>query len=341
MPITKRIPDYASITTAEDVDYLDVSKEGGSAFTEPTGGSRKWSIADLKLQMEDELTFDNFYTVDGTLSSTRTVTMGANKLSFMGAQTGFGIAVPVSWVHIQSNPETQPLTVGTTVLPTMFNVHNSGNMGMGTVGDATNSFATDSRLRISSVNRGGTAVAISQSGFVGESIGINTVVSGGASGEAIGLKTVANNGSNSRAIQGIAQSSASSYNIGIEGTSRNGTSYSIGGNFTAGAGAGTESVSGVIGVWSTVQGGPNLKKTAFKATFGDNTAAATNVGFDIDLTVTMGSKSIGLDIACSGSTFNAAIYVRSGDIYFLGLANTGVADRLWNNGTDNIVRIGP
>ena len=73
-----KITDYTPLTTLSDGDLSDWSNfDEVSAYD-----SRSVSWADLKTNIQNQITFDNIYTQDGTLTGNRIVSMGVNDLTF-------------------------------------------------------------------------------------------------------------------------------------------------------------------------------------------------------------------------------------------------------------------
>jgi len=73
-----KITDYTPLTTLSDGDLSDWSNfDEVSAYD-----SRSVSWADLKTNIEAQITFTNLYTADGTLTGNRVVSMGVNDLTF-------------------------------------------------------------------------------------------------------------------------------------------------------------------------------------------------------------------------------------------------------------------
>ena len=81
-----KITDYPAKTAFDDGDLYDVSSyDGVSAYT-----SEKMTFTQLKNELNSSLSFSSIYDADGSLTSTRVVTLSAsNYLSFEGGETTF------------------------------------------------------------------------------------------------------------------------------------------------------------------------------------------------------------------------------------------------------------
>jgi len=86
-----KITDYTPLTTLSDGDLSDWSNfDEVSAYD-----SRSVSWADLKTNIQNQITFDNIYTQDGSIAANRTVTLGSNDLDFSLGTGNFSIGVGV------------------------------------------------------------------------------------------------------------------------------------------------------------------------------------------------------------------------------------------------------
>jgi len=86
-----KITDYTPLTTLSDGDLSDWSNfDEVSAYD-----SRSVSWADLKTNIQNQITFDNIYTTDGSIGANRTVTLGSNDLDFAVTTGNFSIGVGV------------------------------------------------------------------------------------------------------------------------------------------------------------------------------------------------------------------------------------------------------
>ncbi len=140
-----KITDYTPLTTLSDGDLSDWSNfDEVSAYD-----SRSVSWADLKTNIQNQITFDNIYTQDGTLTGNRIVSMGVNDLTFGSTgdsnllkfettndRIGIGTATPTEKLEVIGNAKiSQNLTVN----------------GVGTFED----FATNYYVNINNTNNGG------------------------------------------------------------------------------------------------------------------------------------------------------------------------------------------
>ena len=131
-----KITDYTPLTTLSDGDLSDWSNfDEVSAYD-----SRSVSWADLKTNIQNQITFDNIYTQDDTITANRTVTLSTNDLDFDvsgGGNFSIGVGVGVSTenIHFGENlrldgrakvTHDNYVFNGTTV--TSFFANNRGNM---------------------------------------------------------------------------------------------------------------------------------------------------------------------------------------------------------------------
>ena len=176
-----KITDYTPLTTLSDGDLSDWSNfDEVSAYD-----SRSVSWADLKTNIQNQITFDNIYTQDGTLTGNRIVSMGVNDLTFGSTgdsnllkfettndRIGIGTATPAEKLTVAGNilqtgaTNTTALNNATLTANGFFGVRSGSASGSATVFEGFNSggaevFTINNNGCFTSGNLTGTAALLS------------------------------------------------------------------------------------------------------------------------------------------------------------------------------------
>ncbi len=160
-----KITDYTPLTTLSDGDLSDWSNfDEVSAYD-----SRSVSWADLKTNIQNQITFNNIYTQDGTLTGNRIVSMDVNDLTFGSTgdsnllkfettndRIGIGTSTPSQKLHV----------VGNELITGRFEVDNSADAGLQVVSRLQCGSSSNSSFIQEMISPVGTVLSVTGGGWL-------------------------------------------------------------------------------------------------------------------------------------------------------------------------------